>query len=621
MAASRDDLLKGADYEGYEAFCDTLINYLKNNWYMSDPRTNLTQAQDGMIAVDSDDGRIYYMHDGSWYLLDSEVVPKERGINLLINSGFGVWSQSDDNKGLGTLNFDSGSVEPQVGETLTGATSGAVGKVISVTVTGGTWGGGDAEGSIELGACAGRFNDNEDINGSVGGANMLTVNQPDTATGVDLVQNGEFESSTNGWLLINSAILASVAGGKIGNCLALTENGSNDPATRQIVNVEGGKIYKFCVYIKAGTENQYRVQIKDRTHGFALIYSSEWLTETAGDWSTSTLHTFEAPEGCQEVELSLWSASLNGEGKTIYFDEVSLYEITPCCTEADENAFDHWAKDTTADIYRQHNDGGTYTKDGSFYALKFVPTAAGDWVAWSRAVRTNAEFYQQFAGRTIALGCWVKTSTASHARLWIYDGSNHYSSYHSGGGDWEWLEVSVEVSEAVTDFQILIIADQAPAVDGSTIVYISQPMLVLSAIIGEGNYQFRDNEVIWLEKAITSNQLENYTGQGSQGPTTINLEADTEAMLPKGAKSIVVTSEVHDSASQNNDTLLKLSKSAAAQWVYYNDPSGKANDKSNRVTGRQPLDDDGDYCFEIVASGAASFDVDEFRYHAVQVTS
>jgi len=111
MAASRDDLLKGADYEGYEAFCDTLINYLKNNWYMSDPRTNLTQAQDGMIAVDSDDGKVYYVHNGSWYLLDSEVVPKERGINLLINSGFGVWSQSDDNKGLGTLNFDSGLVQ------------------------------------------------------------------------------------------------------------------------------------------------------------------------------------------------------------------------------------------------------------------------------------------------------------------------------------------------------------------------------------------------------------------------------------------------------------------------------------------------------------------------------
>jgi len=617
MAASRDDLLKGADYEGYEAFCDTLINYLKNNWYMSDPRTNLTEAQDGMIAVDSDDGRIYYMHDGSWYLLDSEVVPKERGINLLINSGFGVWSQSDDNKGLGTLNFDSGSVEPQVGETLTGATSGAVGKVISVTVTGGTWGGGNAEGSIELGACAGRFNDNEGINGSMGGADMLTVNQPDTAAGVDLVQNGEFQNGTSGWVGTN-VTLASVAGGQIGNCLEITtDEASAGFAYQNITGLTIGKLYRFSCYFKKGTVAQGKICLTTTNPGSGTGDIKAWVNLTDVAWTQYTW-TWEATTTSMYIVFWAWESSA---GVTALFDEVSLYEITPCCTEADENAFDHWAKDTTADIYRQHNDGGTYTKDGSFYALKFVPTAAGDWVAWSRAVRTNAEFYQQFAGRTIALGCWVKTSTASHARLWIYDGSNHYSSYHSGGGDWEWLELSVEVSGTVTDFQVLIIADQAPAVDGSTIIYISQPMLVLSAIIGEGNYQFRDNEVIWLEKAITSNQLESYTGQGSQGPTTINLEADTDAMLPKGAKSIVVTSEVHDSASQNNDTLLKLSKSAAAQWVYYNDPSGKANDKSNRVTGRQPLDEDGDYCFEIVASGAASFDVDEFRYHAVQVTS
>jgi len=608
MAASRDDLLKGADYEGYEAFCDTLINYLKNNWYMSDPRTNLTEAQDGMIAVDSDDGRVYYMHDGSWYLLDSEVVPKERGINLLINSGFGVWSQSDDNKGLGTLNFDSGSVEPQVGETLTGATSGAVGKVISVTVTGGTWGGGDAEGSIELGAVTGTFQDNENVDGSVGGANMLTVDGDKT---IGVANDPMNNDDTADWSTVDCNLNFDT------DHYEIVRTAASQVIYIDNVSFTKGKIYKIECDIKDGTDTG--VEIKGYYYDGSNSHRPEPTKVTAAGW-TSVSWTFEAVATNSTSRIGI-TTYIGADGQNIEIRNFSCYEITPCCTGADENAFDHWAKDTTADIYRQHNDGGIYTKDGSFYALKFVPTAAGDWVAWSRAVRTNAEFYQQFAGRTIALGCWVKTSTASHARLWIYDGSNHYSSYHSGGGDWEWLEVSVEVSGTVTDFQVLIIADQAPNIDGSTIIYISQPMLVLSAIIGEGNYQFRDNEVIWLEKAITSNQLESYTGQGSQGPTTINLEADTEAMLPKGAKSIVVTSEVHDSASQNNDTLLKLSKSAAAQWVYYNDPSGKANDKSNRVTGWQPLDEDGDYCFEIVASGAASFDADEFRYHAVQVTS
>jgi len=570
-----------------------------------------------MIAVDSDDGKVYYVHNGSWYLLDSEVVPKERGINLLINSGFGVWSQSDDNKGLGTLSFDSGSVEPQVGETLTGATSGATGKVISVTVTSGSWGGGDAAGTIELGACDGRFNDNEDVNGSVGGANMLTVNHPDTGQGVDLVQNGEFESSTNGWTSINCT-LASVAGGQIGNCLEITRTGDTKQSAYNTnpLTLTAGKIYKLSAYVKSGTSGDENFRI--------IIYSADpWaiITEisdtSSGAWTRYEI-TFEAPITNDQL-FYIYLRKNTATAGTMLFDEVSLYEITPCCTDSDSYAHDFWRKNIDTDLYREHS--GSNTKDGSFYALKMVPCATDQWVRWPGDYYNKEYFYHKFRGRTVAFGMWVKTSTASHARLSIYDGSHHYSDYHSGGGNWEWLEVSHEISGSATNVQFQIRMSQTPNMDGSTIVYISQPMLVFSAVIGEGNYQFRDNEVIWLEKAITSNLLEDYTGQGSQGPTAINLEADTEAMLPKGAKSIVVTSEVHDSASQNNDTLLKLSKSAAAQWVYYNDPSGKANDKSNRVTGWQPLDEDGDYCFEIVASGAASFDVDEFRYHGVQVTS
>jgi len=592
MATSRDDLLKGADYEGYEAFCDTLINYLKNNWYMSDPRTNLTEAQDGMIAVDSDDGRIYYRHSGSWYLLDSEVVPKERGINLL---------------------FDSGSVEPQIGETLTGATSGAVGKVISVTVTSGSWGGGDAAGSIELGACDGRFNDNEDVNGSVGGANMLTVNQPDTAAGVDLIQNGEFESSTNGWTAGVGATLNSVAGGQVGNCLQVTCNGTaNRYGYQNITGLTVGKIYKVVVYFKKGTASSGFIKIGTTENG--TQYKS-WTGLTDAAW-TAYSHTFEAT--ATNVYITLGSEEANN---TALFDEVSLYEITPCCTEVDNKAMDGWFKDNDIDVYREHD--GSNTKDGSFYALKVVNTGANKKIYWPNGSREYEDtFIKKFWNRTVAMGVWVKTNKANHVSLCYYDGGWHIdSNYHSGSGNWEWLELShtFGVFDPLMPFGLNFA--QTGEIGGDTIVYVSQPMLVFSAIIGEGNYQFRDNEVIWLEKAIPSNQLEAYTGQSSQGPTLLNLEADTDAMLPKGAKSIVVTSKANDSASLNNDTLLKLSKSAAAESVYYNDPSGKNNDKSNRVTGWQPLDEDGDYCFEIVASGAGTFDIEEFRYHAVQVTS
>lgn len=95
---------------------------------------------------------------------------------------------------IATMTFDSGSVEPQVNEVLTGATSSAWATVISVTLVSGAWTDGDATGTINLGFCYTRFYDNENINGSIGGTNILTVNNPDTAVGVDgHVINGGME--------------------------------------------------------------------------------------------------------------------------------------------------------------------------------------------------------------------------------------------------------------------------------------------------------------------------------------------------------------------------------------------------------------------------------------------
>lgn len=80
------------------------------------------------------------------------------------------------------LQFDSGSVEPTEDETLTGATSGDTGVVDSVKLESGTWAGGDAVGTVYLtsptgigddGEC---FEDDETVNGSTGGTNILTAN-------------------------------------------------------------------------------------------------------------------------------------------------------------------------------------------------------------------------------------------------------------------------------------------------------------------------------------------------------------------------------------------------------------------------------------------------------------
>jgi hypothetical protein len=81
------------------------------------------------------------------------------------------------------VHFDSGSVAPTVGETITGATSGDTGVVEGHTVISGTVAGGDAVGVIEGNTPTGHddinlelFQNDENLNGSVSGDNFATVN-------------------------------------------------------------------------------------------------------------------------------------------------------------------------------------------------------------------------------------------------------------------------------------------------------------------------------------------------------------------------------------------------------------------------------------------------------------
>lgn len=82
------------------------------------------------------------------------------------------------------FHYNSGSTEPTVGETLTGATSSETGVFVSLTRTSGSWAGGNAAGSIII-SSAGDIVADENINGSTGGSNMLTAitNKRDITTG------------------------------------------------------------------------------------------------------------------------------------------------------------------------------------------------------------------------------------------------------------------------------------------------------------------------------------------------------------------------------------------------------------------------------------------------------
>ena len=189
-------------------------------------------------------------------------------------------------------------------------------------------------------------------------------------------------------------------------------------------------------------------------------------------------------------------------------------------------AMDGWDKDDTLDIWREHD--GSNTKEGSFYATKLTSPSGTLGIQWPHgSLTSNETHYTRFQGRTVTFGLWVKTSIST-ARIWIYDGSSSYSAYHTGGGGYEWLEKTITFSTSITTltFSLQIQAGTA---------YISQPMLVFGNSIGSGNYTRPQGEVVWLENY---DDLTDYTGAAISSNVTINLEAQSNGVIPKGAKAV-----------------------------------------------------------------------------------
>jgi len=577
-----------------------------------------------------------YINDLQDCKVDTDEVPILQ--NILGGSDFGTWSQSDANKGRGWLTYDAGNdngiAPPAVGDVATGVTSGTVAKVISYTTATGTWPGTNATGVITLGACStGCFNDNETVNFTSGAS--CVVNHPVAVVGVDgIVKNGAFvpiaDDPPTSWNAYSAAMLTTEAGGQVGNCMKVLENGGGNPGARQdSIPVTAGKIYKLSFYHKDidATGDNPKWGILDETH---MLWIIALTSETANAAWTQVVATFEVPSGCTAIRVYLQHSAGIGDADAYYFDEVTCYEITPCCTEADTLAWDgdEWTKESGLDLYREHWDGGTNTKEGSFYALKCVPDDVNNFVNWRYDIRSNAEHLAKFYDRTAIMGMWVKTSTANHFRICMYEGglgTSVYSDYHTGGGAWEWLEVPITYITTGTYIYMQWRMYQPDNIDGSTIVYISQPMLIfcpaVDGIIGEGNYTPGYQEEILLKKKIPSNLLDGETGLDDVAVADLNIEADSDAMLPKGCKAVKILTQCNDSASAGGaDCYLRFRADATKDYEYYNSPWGLVNDCDHRVLGWQQCGMYGDIDYNIdEAAGASGFDIDQMDYVAVRI--
>ena len=340
----------------------------------------------------------------------------------------------------------------------------------------------------------------------------------ENATGTDLTTNGSFASDASwtkdaGWTITG------------GNAVA-TNAAEWAQCYQTITGLTIGKLYKMSFTVNGFTDGS--------ADGYFAVSGG-----TAGVRTPTLTGTGTASVVVEATATSMYcSVTSRTAGSDFTVSEVTAYEVTPGCVDSSNNlAWDGgYVRDTTLDCWRQHNDGGTNTKDGSFYSLKTTTGASSDWFYWP-SYSDKLDFVQRFAGRTVTLGCWVKTATASHAEIKIYDSAgNSPSGAHTGGGDWEWLEVTRTVSATTTQFYLNFNLYQS----GAT-AYFSQPMLCLNCTaIGEGNYSRPQGEVVWFEKTLGIN-LTDFDGGTVSSDTAINLESQSSGRIPKGAKAVHYT--------------------------------------------------------------------------------
>ena len=395
-----------------------------------------------------------------------------------------------------------------------------------------------------------------------------------------------------------------------------TPSGGTNSAVLASASVTAGKLYEISVDIKNGVGSTSTLQL----YFYDGAIQKSPTISTTGSFVT---HTF-----CLEVATTTGSGQAGLYDATHFASDIemknfSFKEVTPGTVGSGHLAFDTARRDNAnVSLWRQHNDGGTYTKDGSFYALKAATSTATTGFSWPKVYGGDDVWNQKFAGRTVTFGAWIKTDQASNAKLRMTKdtySTETVSAYHTGDNNWQWLEATMDCGASPTGVCFTIQLDGAG--DGSAtstnLTYISQPTVVLGSAIGAGNYSRPSGEVIWFEKRVNSNNIY-ATGFSDVAFTTLNTEADSNGAIPKGAKAIHAEVSSRDSGSATTNAYFATQTNSSASTGQFSLPYGKANDTYDYAIGPTPCNSDGDFEYRLEASGSGTLDA-FLAYYGVEL--
>lgn len=151
--------------------------------------------------------------------------------------------------------------------------------------------------------------------------NGLVLRSSHTLLGSELVSNGEFETDPNVEWNSTYSTLASVTGGRSGNCLEITRTvwWYGQSAYQTITGLTPGKTYRFSAWVKSGTSGDESASI--------LVYNNgkwHWTSR----YSSSTWQKFDDVTFTAETTwVTVYLRKNTPTAGTMLFDSASLYEI------------------------------------------------------------------------------------------------------------------------------------------------------------------------------------------------------------------------------------------------------------------------------------------------------
>jgi hypothetical protein len=159
----------------------------------------------------------------------------------------------------------------------------------------------------------------------------------------------------------------------------------------------------------------------------------------------------------------------------------------------------------------------------------------------------DVEDYAQFKSRRMTFGCWVQASVASRGRIAISDGvGSSESSYHTGGGSFEFLSVTRDIDSSATRVRV-----EMQVNTGNTTVYFDE------GILCHGEQTFVTlNNIADVGQWTISNRFraDEYAIIRSPGSVMPSSIIESKSIRISG----MVVSENIETARTNYDAVLKI---------------------------------------------------------------